>query len=278
MALLVVISAWIAIATLSGEELWTSLTAIGTLGAVLLSALCSASALINEHLSGAARERERHKQEILGQAEQIWWWIEECPEHPSLFAKDRWSGANPSHEECWGVCLVLENRSDFPISEVRILSSDYLLPFIESTFFTSLGPASKRVYHLVSEGASLLYTPRLPGTRVVFQDRHNQMWERAESGAPTSRSETAFELMKFAEEIEREQRLAIQESHEFDWVDRLETDLRTAVKTSALESQISHFDEQMFKVLQQLERPHWRRRVAEHWWKWRSGQVDHALP
>lgn len=285
LAILLVSAAVYVAVIVAPTDLWESVTAIGTFGAVLLSFLFSVGALLNER--ERKREEARKQQTLLerGQAEQVWWWIEECPEHTSQFANDRWLDTEPVLDECWGVCIIVENRSEYPISEVRIISADYLLPKLENTFYKSLGPSSRRIYHLVSEGCSILYTPQHPGTRIAYRDRHEQMWMRGESGPPQKRAESSYEIEKIAETVEREQRLAINWAHEHDWVDELESELRSAFKSPIPLNQEGHpstmlrdyFDTKTFKVLQELPPGYARRETAEKWWKWRAGTIPHPM-
>ncbi|WP_053352735.1 hypothetical protein [Leucobacter musarum] len=253
------------------------LTAIGTLGAVFASLLFSIDSVLRERKRDASIERESQNERYRGQAEAIWWWLEECPVHksPFLTLSIEEYVADFSLERtdrCWGINLVVENRSDHPINHIALVSSEYIKADLTLGFYETLGGSSKRTYHLSAAGCSLLYTPPYPGTSVHFADSKGMQWVREVNGKLKESGLNSSEVKTMAEEAESVQRTTASKAAGATYDQRLRDDINGAIEDGTFESRIEEFDHRTFLLLQDLQPGHPRRRKAELWWQWRSGK------
>ncbi len=274
------------------EILWTdTLTAIGTVGAVVLSLVLAIVGWVTASVERGKRRAEAARAAARAQAEQGHWWLRDCDEHPSPWESE-WvlsrAYATLGLERCWGDVVVLENKSDAPMHEIVVNAPSFLLLGLDAFVPGSLGPRERRVFHVSGFGGSLLDPEFYASTGwLSFADADGKRWRRLWSGtlvpATTSRGEDQkvaeqrqLELYRTLRQLGEEERWVDSDGARLAEVKELLTSVgeaRTPSVSRYLWQQLHSADEVAFGMLQKLPYNHWRRRVAAEWWRWRSGRA-----
>ena len=271
---------------------WTDqLTAVGTVGAVVLSlAIAISGAIVTWREKRARREQSRIAAER-AQAEQLHWRHELCSEHPLPYEDDLSLANAHKHlglDSCWGEVLIVENRSDAPVHELVLHTPRYFLPGVTLFMPGEIGPNSRRVFHVSGFGASLLDPEFSSAGHITFSDAQGRRWRRQKSGALAHSVTTVNEDAKAAEAIHWRLFHTLRDiSIEQEWTGPANQKLRgligwsavapaasTAPRTRLMRQQLHTGDELAFRLLQHLPSGHYERIVAVAWWKWRSGAIS----
>ncbi len=268
------------------------LTALGTVGAVVVSlgiAAYGGAVAARDKRSREAAERQLKERE---HAAQFHWWHELCSEHPEPYDHLGLSTAGVfaalGLEKCWGETIVLENTSDAPVYDVVLYTPRYLLPRVTSFMPGEIGPRSRRVFHIAGFGSSLLDPKFYDAGRVTFVDSGGRRWQREKSGALSQTSVPAEVELRLAENMQWDLHATMsQVGAEYNWVDPSRFYIRDVTRTLVttpskvdafarryLWQQMHRADEVALRLLQELPPRHYGRRIAQHWWGWRSGSLS----